>query len=215
MWSILGLFYVFLSLVTSFVMTPIDRVSMRSQAFDVLGVPASATKSDIRKAYRQLAFDKHPDRNPDSAAEFAEIAKAYNFVRTNAKELGICDVKKPTSRPVSRPQVKPTRTVFDDDTLTECEAALAKDGGPGTLHKATSVRRVGRCMTYFVETPLAQGRNEVAVPTGMLVDARRVMPKIVAFDASEMVGSVFDMEFEDCKAHFHGARSIQIRFASA
>lgn len=202
-------------------MSPIERVAQRAQAFTVLGVSASASQEDIRKAYRKLAFDKHPDRNPDAGSEFARIAEAYRFVKENAAELGIKPgepkrgVTPSRPRTVSRPSVLAEEVTFDDATLFECEALLNAEGGPGTLHVARAVYRVGRKLTYFVPTAMAPGRNEVVVPTGMLSDSRRALPKIVAFDSRETSGGTFVMAAENCEAHFPGARGIQIRFASA
>ena len=47
--------------------------------YEILGVPRSATQAEIKKAFRKLARDHHPDRNPgDSTAEqrFKDVNEA-------------------------------------------------------------------------------------------------------------------------------------------
>ena len=56
--------------------------------YEVLGVSRDADESAIRKAYRKLAFENHPDRNPnDSQAEqrFKEATEAYEVLRDAEK----------------------------------------------------------------------------------------------------------------------------------
>lgn len=51
--------------------------------YEVLGLPRDASEAEIKKAYRRLARDHHPDANPDdSGAEerFKELTEAYEVL---------------------------------------------------------------------------------------------------------------------------------------
>ena len=50
--------------------------------YDVLGIPRDASEEDIKKVFRKLALEYHPDRNKDEGAEgrFKEINEAYQVL---------------------------------------------------------------------------------------------------------------------------------------
>jgi molecular chaperone DnaJ len=56
--------------------------------YSVLGVSATASDDDIKKAYRKLAMRYHPDRNggtKESEERFKEITEAYDVLRDPSK----------------------------------------------------------------------------------------------------------------------------------
>jgi molecular chaperone DnaJ len=58
-----------------------------SEFYALLGVSRDASEADLKKAYRKLAMEFHPDRNPSTDAEtrFKEITEAYEVLRDPQK----------------------------------------------------------------------------------------------------------------------------------
>src|SRR6185369_8645731 len=57
--------------------------------YEVLGVSKTTSEDDIKKAYRKLAREFHPDRNPgdkQAEAKFKEIQDAYDVLSDKTKK---------------------------------------------------------------------------------------------------------------------------------
>lgn len=63
------------------------------QSFDpfmILELENDATVKDIKKQYRKMSLEKHPDKNPDdplAVQEFIKLTKAYNVSKVGLYNL--------------------------------------------------------------------------------------------------------------------------------
>jgi len=66
----------------------LDMASKRDY-YEVLGVPRNASTEEIKKAFRRLAMQYHPDRNREASAEakFKEIGEAYEVLSDPEKRV--------------------------------------------------------------------------------------------------------------------------------
>jgi DnaJ-class molecular chaperone len=99
--------------------------------YRILGVHLEATEDEIRRAYRRLALQWHPDRNPGNAEaeeRFKEISEAYAILMDRAKRVEYDRVRRgtgPGDFHVNRDQV--FRDLFTDPRASAIFEELARE----------------------------------------------------------------------------------------
>ena len=61
---------------------------MAKDFYQTLGVDKKASAEDLKKAYRKLAMQYHPDKNKDNKeaeSKFKEISEAYDVLKDDQK----------------------------------------------------------------------------------------------------------------------------------
>lgn len=80
--------------------------------YQVLGVPDTATAAEIKKAYRRLAKQYHPDANPNNSAtaeRFKEISEAHTVLADAEKRKQYDQMRKYGAFDGARPRGGPSR----------------------------------------------------------------------------------------------------------
>src|SRR5580700_2050687 len=58
---------------------------MAKNYYEILGIEKSASKDDIKKAFRKLAHQYHPDKKGGDAGKFKEVNEAYSVLSDDKK----------------------------------------------------------------------------------------------------------------------------------
>ena len=181
-------------------MSPIQKAQEIANAQSVLGVGPNTSETDLRRAWKKLAFKMHPDRGMGTDADLANINAAYSLLRDKrvlSRQVNQTRPVEPERRTVdpSARVVRPTRPAelkergrfqtrhadVSAEVETICRAAIGVSDVPA--HVPHRIERQGRQMTFVVATPLVEGMNRVALPQSAVATSE-VQPQVLTFRAS-------------------------------
>ena len=116
---------------------------MERDYYDILGVERCASNAEIKRAFRKLALEYHPDRNkkPEAEAKFIEINEAYEVLsnperRARYDEFGQSEVfERPLSEDeiISELHILAARSLSEGASKEQVLHKLKEEGVPDYL----------------------------------------------------------------------------------
>lgn len=160
--------------------------------YQILSIEYEATSEEIKSAYRKLALEFHPDRNPgDKAAsdKFKQISEAYSVLSDHNKKVAydhrlVKPKKKPAPpkppEPKQKPNISPT-TRFGDGNLMIHLAVTAEELKKGctkivTYEKREVCIKCGGDGELYVSCPICSGTTLIQI-CPVCKDAKEVLIK--------------------------------------
>jgi DnaJ-class molecular chaperone len=126
--------------------------------YELLGVTASASASEIRQAYLRLAREKHPDRFVDATqkreaeVQFREITTAFNTLTNPASRQEYDDARQ-------RPQLTTPAEIASDAFARGQEALAEGRADEATQFFHTAVHHAPQEAVYHLALGRALGRD--------------------------------------------------------
>lgn len=208
-------------------MTYIDRAISADAALKTLGLASMPTQNELRSVRRKLIFDNHPDKCDAATIDLAEIDQAYNILLCmcqNTAEPAPSRADNLPRRPKSRERVE----MIANETRVKCGTLLERLHSTSSAgkrqwssfedmltirdHVPSQVKRCGRDVSYLISSPLKEGMNHIALPTGELVDKRKEKIEIVKLKSKRAGDGTYNVPAAQLAARFPGARSVQLQF---
>ncbi len=209
-------------------MTPVEKAQAVAQAQEMLGVAAHATEVELRKAWKKLAFEMHPDRGTGTSHELANINTAYNLLKMRSRQLypNAAPANSPTDKGPASPRVVPTQvrqrpavstrvTPLTELVTARCRKILNDGGETQADHVPKAMRRSGREIEYLVPSRLAKGVNRIALPVCDYSGKNRANTRKITFSASDSGSGTFTIPEHLRRDIFPGARDVRIHFAKS
>ena len=164
---------------------------MTENLYDILGVPRRASEDDIRRAFRKLAKELHPDLNPGNAAaaeRFKKVASANDILGDPEKrrqyDAGEIDARGEPRRPQwppggggrphggARARTQPGAGGFDEFSFSDIFSDVF--GGAARGGAARGFASKGQDLRYTLEVDFLESvtgaKKRVTLPEGGVLD---------------------------------------------
>jgi curved DNA-binding protein len=125
--------------------------------YQTLGVQENATDADIKKAYKKLAMQHHPDKGGD-AKMFQKISEAYDSIKTQEKRQQYNQFRK------FGPNVKFRSQPFDFDIFKQFNDMF--DGDPFVQRRPTRNKNMSITVPVTLEEAFQGIKRQISVQLG-------------------------------------------------
>lgn len=108
-------------------------MSTKAKYYEIFGLTETATKPEVKRAYRKLAMKFHPDRNPDPKAHklFVDLTDAYHILMDD----------KPAPQPQSSPN-QPRSGKSEEQRIKEAQERLKQQSNRIKLQQEYYFRKM-------------------------------------------------------------------------
>jgi curved DNA-binding protein len=144
--------------------------------YEILGVARTATQDEIKKAYRKLAHQYHPDvsKDPTGEEKFKEIGEAYATLKDEEKRAAYDELGRHPAGEEFRPppnwggQQGSQGYSFDDVDLSDLFASFSK-GRQGGQHRGRSMPIPGQDYELATQISLEDAFNGTTIDLNFTV----------------------------------------------
>jgi tetratricopeptide (TPR) repeat protein len=163
---------------------------MAANYYDILGVPRTATASEVRSAYAKLARERHPDRFPD-AVEKAKAEEFFKDLTTAFNTLASDKNRREYDSSLDRPAAAPPQAIAQNAYERGLQMFEAKKYHEAVELLRTSVHMFPDQPAYQSALGKALARNPHWAREGMQAIERAIQlaPRVASYqtDLAELL----------------------------